>query len=100
METVKKKLPRYFDQAMQRMRKDVDDSEVMLAICTENWLKNPLCWAQVGYALLMDKPIRLLVKEGTPIPAALRRAADRIETFVSVEDMELATKRLLADEAP
>jgi hypothetical protein len=78
-----------------RLRQKIDESHAFLALVTDHWLDDPMCWAQLGYAVMKDKPILLLGQRGTPIPGNLRRAAKQIEEFESPEDMELATRRLL-----
>lgn len=80
-----------------RMRDQIDASVAFIALCTPRWLVEPLCWAQLGYAVATDKPILLLVKKGTPIPENLRKVARRIVEFASEEDIEIAGRRLLAD---
>ncbi len=85
----------YRDEAMMRMRKQMDESAVFLALASPEWLDDPLCWAQLGYCLMKDKPLYLLVLRDAEIPEALKRAATRIEYVAHDEDLELATKRLL-----
>lgn len=54
-------------------------------------------WAtEMGFALAYDKPIYLLIKRGTPIPANIKKVATAIEFFDSADDVGDATKRLLA----
>ena len=88
--------PLYRDAAIMRMREQLDSSHAFLGLATERWLDDPLCWAQLGYAVMKDKPIYLLVRAGTPIPANLQKCAVAMEVFVSEEDLELAMARLLA----
>lgn len=85
----------YFDQTMRRMRVQMDASSIFLGLVTEAYLADPMCWAQMGYAVLKDKPIALLVRSGTRVPENLRRVARAIEEFGADEDIELAGQRLL-----
>jgi hypothetical protein len=86
--------PLYRDEAMMRMRARLDESAAFIGLATSAWLDDPMCWAQLGYAVMKDKPIALLIQRGTAIPENLRRLAQHIEEFGSDEDMELAAQRL------
>jgi hypothetical protein len=88
----------YRDQAWMKMRDNLDASHVFMALVTEHWLDDPICWAQLGYAVMKDKPIVLLVREGTPIPENLRRCARGIEVFLFDEDAFLKAKKLLEEQ--
>jgi hypothetical protein len=88
-------VPDYRSKEVKRMQRQMDGSAFFLGLGTEAWLKDPTAWAQLGYAVMIDKPILLLMKKDTPIPENLRRLARCIETFESEEDIEFATKRLM-----
>ena len=92
------KSPLYRDKEFMRMREAMDESAVFLAITTPGWLDDPLCWAQLGYAVMKDKPIYLLVEGGTIVPENLRKCAQKIERFASPEDLEFAAKKLLQNQ--
>lgn len=85
----------YDKLAFQRLQEQIDDSSVFLSIVTDNYLADPICWAQIGYAVLADKPIYLLCKTGTVIPENLRRLAYGIEEFSSSEDIKIVGPRLI-----
>jgi hypothetical protein len=51
---------------------------------------------QLGMAVVLDKPIYLIVKRGTPIPKNVRRLAYAIEEFDSLDDIGLTTQKLIA----
>jgi len=78
--------------------KKIAGSDIYCVIYTESFMKNPRCALELGLALLMNKPIRLLVQKGTPVGASLRKVADRIEEYIGPDDLKAATKRLLIDE--
>lgn len=86
----------YFEQwlkdAADDSGKKIQSSEVFTGILTENFLNNPLCALQMGYAVLMDKPIILIVDEKTPIPKSLAKLAKVIEriNIDNPKDMERA----------
>jgi hypothetical protein len=59
--------------------------------------RDPQIAAQLGAALLLDRPIVFLVEEGTTLPARIRAIADRVETFTPGDTASLkrATMRAL-----
>lgn len=65
----------------------IGDSQIYLGLVTKNFLEDPMCAAQLGAALLLDKPIIFMVEAGTVIPERLKRVADKIEYFENTEDM-------------
>ena len=86
--------PLYRDEAFMRMREQMDKSNIFLGLATPGWFDDPLCWAQLGYAIMKDKPIYLLVQGHPTIPDNLLKCAKGIERFNHDEDMELAMNRL------
>lgn len=85
----------FLDKEIQRMRASMDSSGVCLALVNNTWLNDPTAWAQIGYMLLQGKPLYLMVKRGTVIPPGLKRAAESIEEWESMEDIKLITTKLL-----
>jgi hypothetical protein len=81
--------------ALQRLGAKLEQSSAFLALMTEKWKEDPNCLLQLGFAMMLDKPILLAVPEGVKVPRALARVADRIEYYRSPEDYELAVERLL-----
>ena len=57
----------------------IQSSNVYAGMVTSNFLDDPDCALQLGYAILMDKPIILLVDKGVKIPKALVKVADVIQ---------------------
>lgn len=57
----------------------IADSALFTGIMTESFMRDPLCALQLGYAILMDKPIVLIVDQNVQVPGALVRAAKQIE---------------------
>ena len=76
----------------------IESSDVFVSLVTPEYLgDNWQCALEIGIAILLNKPIRLLVKEGTKIPNSLERLAEKIEYFKSEEDIGIVGKRLLSD---
>ena len=86
------------EEFARRTREALASSDTFLGLVTPNWLADPTCWAQLGLAVALDKPIYLLVKEGTVINENFRRLAKRIEFFRADEDLALAARRLLLED--
>lgn len=63
--------------------KSIDQSGGFISLYTKNFVDDPLCALQLGYAIMMDKPIYLLVEKGQIVPEALRRAAASVDIFES-----------------
>lgn len=57
----------------------IKQSQVYLSLVTENALKDPLCALQLGFAILFDKPIMLIVNKDAPVPKHLEKIAVAIE---------------------
>jgi hypothetical protein len=57
----------------------IADSSIFASLVTKNFLKSPLCALQLGLAILMDKPILLIVDKDEKISPALVKIARQIE---------------------
>lgn len=55
------------------------ESASFLSVFTKNFANEPLCALQLGFAVLMDKPIILIADQSEPIPKHLIRLAALIE---------------------
>ena len=75
----------------------IKESKVFLSLFTANYEKDPACILQFGIAVLLDKPILLLVPKGTSIPANIKRLARSYEYYEAGnnEDLKAATSRLV-----
>lgn len=82
--------------ALRRLRAKLDDSAIFLALFNGAWARDPTCLVQLGFALMLEKPIYLVAPLDVPIPRGLARLADGIEFYRGPEDYEAATTRLLA----
>lgn len=57
----------------------IANSAAFIGIGSTNYMENPLCALQLGLAILMDKPIFMIVDHDRPVPKALVKVADCIE---------------------
>lgn len=75
----------------------IENSDCFMSLFTPNYKQSPQCALELGIAIMLDKPIALLVSKGTTVPAVLERIATAIEFCDSddPEEFHQATKRLL-----
>ena len=71
------------------------DSELYISIFTKDFMDNPQCCLELGIAMMLDKPITLLVKEGTIIPENIKKVAMAVEFFKGPDDIGPASERLM-----
>ena len=87
---------KYLRAAVSRTFDKVAASGIFLSLFTEAYQRDPKALMELGMAVVLDKPVYLLVQTGTAIPENVRRLARSIEYFAAQDDIELATRRLLA----
>lgn len=85
-----------YERAVARLFEKVKGSGAFLAIVSRAMAGDGQACMEIGMAVVLDKPLYLLVKAGTPLPDNLRRMARGVEEFASTEDLEFATNRLMA----
>lgn len=73
----------------------IGDSSICVSIFTDDYKKGLDSLLQFAIALMLDKPIYLLVREGTFVPDKIRRIADGIEFYRDELDALDACRRLL-----
>ncbi len=83
-------------KVVERSGQKINESGSFCSIVTDSYLNDPLCATQFGMALFMDKPIVLMVKVGTKIPARLEKIADGIIYFHDEHDLKNASERFRA----
>jgi hypothetical protein len=74
-----------FDEVVQKMK----DSVIFLAIYDSSYIDNPACAFQLGLAVALDKPMYLLIREGTPVPSNLKKVAKKIVFFSGSSEDEV-----------
>jgi hypothetical protein len=84
---------------LEKVAKDsyskIESTTVFVSILSPESASDPACLLQIGCAVMMDKPILLLVLDGTEIPKHLEKIAT-IEKLkdLSNEEMERAIQRI------
>lgn len=84
--------------AARRNSEGMERSHIFLQLFTPGIRADPIALMQIGLAVVLDKPILLLVQEGIEIPDNVRRLARYLEEvdFRKDRDYETATRRLMA----
>lgn len=85
----------YVRAAVRRNLPKIEESAIFLAIMSDDYEKDAVACLQFGLAVLLDKPIYLLVKRGMKIAENVRRMAHGLEEYDTLDDYEYAAKRLL-----
>lgn len=69
----------WLEKAHKEDSEGIGSSAICSSIVSKGYLENPRCALQIGLAILMDKPLFLIVDKDQKIPASLVRAAQAIE---------------------
>lgn len=64
----------------EKSKREISSSTIYLSIFTENFTRDPVCLIQLALAVILDKPIMILVADGTKVPKNIIRLAHRIDT--------------------
>jgi hypothetical protein len=83
-------------EAVDRNLQPMKDSSVFASILSGDLTKEPLCALQLGLAILLDKPIILIVDHAVKLPKHLVKIAEVIER-VDIKDpatVERASKSI------
>jgi hypothetical protein len=91
-------LEHFCREAVRRSLGPMRDSSVFLAIMSDNFERDALAVMQFGLAVLIDKPIHLLLRKGTVLNENVRRLARSYEYFDPAVpgSLEAATAKLMA----
>ena len=71
---------RWMKRVSERSGEGIKNSEVYMGVASMDYMKEPQCALELGIAIMLDKPIALLVMEGVKIPENLRKVAVAVET--------------------
>jgi hypothetical protein len=95
--TDKREKPSWDENALIRLQEMIADSRVFLTLFSDGYKKDPTALVQLMFAVMMEKPVYMLVPVGTHVPRGLRRLADGIEEYdpAQIESLERATARLI-----
>lgn len=96
MSTEQKDFQEWLERAAKGSGAKIQQSAMYAGIVTDAFLKDPLCALQLGYAILNDKPIMLIVEKSCKIPEGLTKVArviERVDTK-NPEDMKRASESI------
>lgn len=57
----------------------IEQSKVFISLFSKNLRSDPIPIIQLGYAIMLDKPIYLIVLDGEKVPENIKRVAMHIE---------------------
>jgi nucleoside 2-deoxyribosyltransferase len=60
---------------INKNRKGIEQTDIYLAIFTDSFIYEERCMFEIGLAMLQDKPIMLVVLDGTQVPEHLKKIA-------------------------
>lgn len=83
-------------ESAARNAKMIDQSRIFMSLFTKGYEKEPVPLMQIALAILMDKPIGLVVFKGAVVPEHLKKIAFYIE-YIEMDEQATkdATERLL-----
>ncbi|WP_374029796.1 hypothetical protein [Bdellovibrio bacteriovorus] len=86
----------WLNKVAAKTEEGIRSSSVYAGIVTENFLTDPLCILQLGYALVRNKPIALIVHKDCQIPESLVKVAKVIERvdLTNPADLNRATESI------
>lgn len=86
---------RTYDAAMHATADKLTEADTFVAMIS-SVVDDPLMLMQIGMAVTMDKPIRLVVAKGVPLPPALSKMAEMIEIvdWDKPDEIEAAMKKV------
>lgn len=86
------------EKYVEGMAGQMGDSAICLSLFTEDYKKGLDSMLQFAVAIMLDKPIFLLVKKGTAVPEKVKKLADGIEFFDEHDkkSLETASRKLLS----
>lgn len=91
-------LDAWLDEASKNSLPKMQQSGTYMGVVTSDFLKDPLCALQLGYAMILDKPIVLIADKNLKIPASLTKIAKVIERvdINNKNDMKRATESIVS----
>ena len=83
--------------AAQESLEKISASAVFLGICSENFAKDPVCLMQLSLAILLDKPLFLLLERSVKPPKALIRVLEGYEFYTHGDNQSflVASEKLM-----
>lgn len=91
------RMPGWSRKDLRELQNKIKQSAMFLGLIPddEGYFHDIRMVLQIGYAVLHDKPMYFVVKQGTKMPETLRKLASGIEEFKAPDDFEFAVKKLM-----
>ena len=71
----------YLKHVAKESNAKISESAIFIGFCTDEWVKDPCCLIQLSLAILLDKPLFLLIQKGTKVPKNLIHILEGYEFF-------------------
>ena len=55
---------------------EIEKSDAFIGLYTKNYVEEPLCLAQLGIAMYLNKPIYFLIEDDAQVPDKIRKVMD------------------------
>jgi len=91
------KINLWMEQVAKSSGKQIEDSHLYMSLVTDGYKEDPKCALELGIAILLDKPIALMVKNGTKVPENLKKVSSAISYFDPEDkaDMQRASVEIM-----
>lgn len=86
---------KWLKKAVKSSGDKIEQSSVFLSLMSKSYKEDPLCALQLGIAVLLDKPIGILVEEGVEVPSGLAAFAKGIEPYKDISNVTEAAGKLI-----
>lgn len=87
---------KWFKNIVEDSGKKIESSNTFMSIFSTDYKESPQCALELGIAIMLNKPIVLIVVDGTEVPLALEKIAVSIQKVRkdSKQDMDCAIKTI------
>jgi len=91
------RMPGWSRKDLRQLQDKIKQSAIFLGLVPTDtgYFEDVRTVLQIGYAVLHDKPLYFVVKEGVKMPEHLKKLAAGIQEFKAPDDFEFAVKKLL-----
>jgi len=79
----------WLEETAKNSKETIEKCDIFASVVTKSFVDDPKCALQIGYAVLMDKPIILIVDKTVAISASLVKVAKLIERVDITSDIDM-----------
>lgn len=84
---MKNKQDKWLTDAGKECFDKIGQSAYFMSMMTPGFIRDPLCALQLGYAILLNKPMYFAVERGVEVPEVVTRLALKIVHYEKTEDL-------------